>query len=92
MFICYFLWILQYIYHLGLHKTWIPKKNNKKYNKNYIRLLGILKTIRGKRDKFLTGKQGQRDLDQKDYYGLWTDEIYSQVLSGTTYYLRLKNT
>ena len=26
-----------------------------------------------------------RDLDQKDYYGLWTDE----VLPGTTYYLGL---
>ena len=35
------------------------------------------------RDKLLTGKQGQRDFDQKDYYELWTDEIF-QLLPGTT--------
>ena len=44
---------------------------NKKYNKDYIGLLALLQTIRGKpRDKPLTGKQGQRD-----YYELWTEEI-----------------
>ena len=50
---------------------------------DYIRLSGLLQTKRGKQSKPLTGKQGQRDY-QKDYHGLWTDEIYSQVLQGTT--------
>ena len=61
---------LQYIYHLRLHKTWQPKKNNKKYGKDYIGLLGLLQTLRGKQGKPHTGKQGQRDFDQKDIYGL----------------------
>ena len=39
-------------------------------------------------NKPVTGKQGQRDFNQKDYYELWTDEIF-QLLSGTTYYLGL---
>ena len=78
IYICYFSSVLKYlihtnIYHLMLHKTWQPKKNNKKYNKDCIGLLGLLQNIR---DKPLPGKQGQRDFDQKDYYGLWTDEIY----------------
>ena len=52
-----------------LLKTWQSKKNNEKYNKDYIRLLELLQTIRGKQGKPLTGKQGQRNFDQKDYYG-----------------------
>ena len=43
-----------------------------------------MQTIGGKQGKPLTGKQGQRDFDQKDYHGFWTDEIYSQVLQGIT--------
>ena len=43
-----------------------------------------MQNIRVKQGKPLTGKQEQRDFDQKDYYGLWTDEIYSQVLPGNT--------
>ena len=39
-------------------------------------------------DKPLTGKQGQRYFNYKDYYELWTDEIF-QLLPGTTYYLGL---
>ena len=70
VYICYFSSVLQYIYHLRLHKTWQPKKNNKKYGKDYIGLLGLLQTLRGKQGKPLTGKQGQRDFDQKDIYGL----------------------
>ena len=68
-----YIWVLQYIYHLKLHKTWIPKKNNKKCNKDYNRLLGLLQTIGGKQGNSPTGKQGQRDFDQKDYYGLRID-------------------
>ena len=49
------------------------KKQNKKYKKDYIGLIGLLQTIRGKQP--LTGKQGQSDFNQKDYYGLWTNEI-----------------
>jgi len=44
-------------------------KNKKKYKKDYIGLLGLLQTIRGRQGKPLTGKQGQRDFDQKDYFG-----------------------
>ena len=32
--------------------------NNKKYNKDFVRLLGLLQTIRGEQGKPLTGKQG----------------------------------
>jgi len=41
------------------------KKNNKKYIKYCIGLLGLLQTKR-KQGPF-TDKQGQRDFDQKDY-------------------------
>ena len=52
MYICYFSWVLQYIYYSRLYKTRQSKKNNnKKYNKDYIGLSGLLKTIRGKQGK-----------------------------------------
>ena len=57
-FLCYFSWVYQYKYHLRLHKAWQPKMNNKKYNKDFVRLLGLLQTIRGEQGKPLTGKQG----------------------------------
>ena len=75
------LYVTSLEYYMRLHKTWQPKKNNEKYNKDYIRLLELLQTIRGKQGKSLTGKQGQRDFDQKDYYG---QTKYSQLLTGTT--------
>ena len=53
-------------HHCRLHETCRQPKNDKKYNKDYIGLLELLQTIRGKQDS--------RDFDQKTYYGLWTDE------------------
>ena len=66
---------LQYIYTFQVTQN-LTKKNNKKYNKKK----GI--------NKPFTCKQGQRDFDLKDYYELWTNEIF-QLLPGTTYYLGL---
>ena len=64
------------------YKTWQNRKNNKNYHLNYIWLLELLHTIlEENRDKPLTDKQGQRDFDQKDYYGLWTDEYRQELFT-----------
>jgi len=69
--------------HLSFKVTKKPKKNNKKYNKDYIRLLGLMQTIRGTQGRPLTGKQGQRDFESErktimDY----RQTKHSQILPG----------
>ena len=58
------LFLILYIYHLRLHATWQPKKNNKKHNKDYIGLLGRLQTII-KENSPLLYLQGQMEFDIK---------------------------
>ena len=45
----------------------IRKTRNKM---DFIGLLGLLQTVRGKQGQAPYWQQGQRDFDQKDFYGL----------------------
>ena len=68
-----------------LHKTWQPKKINKKYNKDYIGLSGLLQTNRD--NPILANKdKGLRTERLLWNYG---QTKYSRVLFFTIYYLEL---